>query len=161
MSILNFVSFQVSFAIMHPDKIWPDDSLSPQKSHLSSVKTFRCSKHCFVGSTFLQALHIKCLTLFGHCKFYMTFHIVVILELSKQPGLSSLPLVSTRYLDAIMYALLTVTMPFGDFTQIWESDGFIGLIGMLRIASASWGRKVHLIKATSQSSNGTQSNQRC
>ena len=137
MSILNFVSFQVSFAIMHPHKIWLDDSLSPQKSHLSSVKTFRCSKHCFVGSTFLQALHIKCLTLFGHCKFYMTFHIVVILELSEQPGLSSLPLVSTRYLDAIMYALLTVTMPFGDFTQIWESDGFIGLIGMLRIASAS------------------------
>ena len=71
----------------------------------------------------------------------MTFHIAVILELLEQPGLSSLPLVSTRYLDAIMYALLIVNMPFGDFTQIWEFDGFMGLIGMLRIASASWGEE--------------------
>ena len=136
---------------MHPHKMWPDDSLSPQKSHLSFVKTIRCSRHCFLGSTFLQALHIKCLNLFGHCKFHMTFHIAVILELLEQPGLSFLPLVLTRYSDAILYAFLTMNMPFGDFAHIWESNGFMGLTGMLRIASASLGRKVHLIKVTSHS----------
>ena len=138
MSSLNFVLAQVSLAITHPHKAWPEDSLSPQKSHLSSVNTFWCSRHCFVGSTFLNALHMKCFILFGHFKFQTTFQIAVILELFELPGLSSLPLRSSRYLATTLCVLLIVKMPFGDFAHTWESDGFMGLIGMLRIASTSY-----------------------
>lgn len=131
LSSLNFVSFQASLAIVHPHRIWPEDLLSPHKSHLSSIKTLRCIRHCFVERTFLHSCH-------------MAFH-ASILELSEQPSLSSPPFVSKRYLTATLYALLTEKIPFVVLDHTWESIGYKKLIVMLKMASTLWGRKMLLI----------------
>lgn len=144
LSSLNFVSFQASLAIVHPHRIWPEDLLSPHKSHLSSIKTLRCIRHYFVERTFLHSCHMKCLILFGHYRLHMAFH-ASILELSEQPGLSSPPFVSKRYLSATLYALLTEKIPFVVLDHTWESIGYKKLIVMLKMASTSWGRKMLLI----------------
>ena len=68
-------SFHVSYAIVQLQSVWPEDSLSPQKSQQSSFIIFLCIKHCFVRSMFLPALQRKCFNLLGHWMLHMAFQI--------------------------------------------------------------------------------------
>ena len=126
-------SFHTSDANLQSHRVWVEDSFSPQAAHLSLTVTFLLAKQWFVGSLSLQAHHRKCLILFGHSRFHIDFQKFVIFEASEQSPPFMVPFFSFNSLIAIPYALLTVNFPF----YILESSGRLGLIGILRITSAS------------------------
>ena len=66
-----------------------------------------------MGKMFLQALHIKYLILLGHFKSQIAFQRARILVLFEHPRLLSIFLASLSNLDATLYVLLIVKIPFG------------------------------------------------
>ena len=91
---------------------------------------------------FLHALHRNCLILLRQFNCQIKFQNLLLFFGSDTSHPSTMFLLSRSQLQATLYALLTVNFPFGVQAQISASLGKVWLIGMLKIASASWGSKV-------------------
>ena len=95
---------------------------------------------------FLHALHINCFTLLGQfspqIKDQNSFYFF---GFDASPPFK-LPLCSSNQLQAILYPLLTVNLPFWVHAQNKESSGKERLIGILRMASDLKGRNMLLTR---------------
>ena len=92
---------------------------------------------------FLHAFHTKCLTLFGTFIWHSHLQVCFIVDWFEPPAISLSPWSSY----ASLYALLTVNLLFLFLAHITLSLASVMLKGMLRIASASWGKKHWLTRS--------------
>ena len=115
---------------------------TPQILQVGSLMIFLLQRFVFVDKTFLHAFHAKDRILFGICKRQSVLQNTLVFSLFEGPLWEVDVLLEMKSANA----LLMEKMPLGVQAQTMQSGGSVWLIGILRMAWASWGVKISFKK---------------